>query len=122
MASVPRSRDNTALMVVGGVAGGAAGVLAGGIIGAKVRENACEDCFLPGLVYGAIAGGSAALPLGVHLANGRRGSFGTSLLASLAIGGAGLGLATLTGEYGVIVALPVAQIASSVAIERSTSR
>lgn len=118
--SLPRSRDNTAALVLGGVAGAAAGMLVGGVAGVKSYEGHCEDCFLPGLFYGAVAGGSAALPLGVHLANGRRGSYGTSLLASLAIGGAGIGLAAATNEYGVMLAVPVVQLVSAVLIERRT--
>jgi hypothetical protein len=118
--SLPRSRDNTAALVLGGVAGAAVGMLVGGVAGVKSYEGHCEDCFLPGLFYGAAAGGSAALPLGVHVANGRRGSYGTSLLASLAIGGAGVGLAAATDEYGVLLAVPVVQLVSAVLIERRT--
>jgi hypothetical protein len=96
--------------------------MAGGWVGGKAREGACEDCALGGLLYGAVAGGSAALPVGVHLANGRRGRLGPSLLASLALGGAGLGAAALTNEYGILLAVPVAQLVSAIAIERATSR
>ena len=110
------------LLGLGGIAGGAVGVMAGGWVGGKAREGVCEDCALSGLLYGAVVGGSAALPVGVHLANGRRGRLGPSLLASLALGGAGLGAAALTNEYGMLLAVPVAQLVSAIAIERATSR
>jgi len=110
------------ILGLGGIAGGAVGVMAGGWVGGKAREGVCEDCALSGLLYGAVVGGSAALPLGVHLANGRRGRLGPSLLASLALGGAGLGAAALTNEYGILLAVPVAQIVSAIAIEHATSR
>jgi len=110
------------ILGLGGIAGGAVGVMAGGWVGGKAREGVCEDCALSGLLYGAVAGGSAALPVGVHLANGRRGRLGPSLLASLALGGAGLGAAALTNEYGILVAVPVAQLVSAIVIERATSR
>jgi hypothetical protein len=120
-AIAPR-RAHPALLLLGGVLGGAAGVLGGAAIGVKATQDDCENCFFNGLVYGSVAGGSALLPLGVHLANGRRGSYGTSLLASLAIGAAGLGTALATNEGGVMIAVPVLQLVSSVVIERRTSR
>jgi hypothetical protein len=110
------------ILGLGGIAGAAVGVMAGGWVGGKAREGVCEDCALGGLLYGAVAGESAALPVGVHLANGRRGRLGPSLLASLALGGAGLGAAALTNEYGILLAVPVAQLVSAIAIERATSR
>ena len=89
----PRQETHPAVMVAGGLLGGAAGVFAGGYAGLRLTEHHCEDCGIVGAVYGAIAGGSALLPLGVHVANRRRGNFGLSLLSSLAIGGAGLAIA-----------------------------
>lgn len=107
---------------LGGLVGGAVGTFAGAYLGAKATEDECEDCFLEGLVYGGIAGESALLPLGVHLANGRRGNYGLSLLASAAIAGAGVGLAAATHEEGILLAVPVAQLISAIAIERATGR
>ena len=119
--SVPPARTPV-ILGLGGIAGGGLGVVAGGWAGAKIREHECEDCGLSGLLYGAVLGGSAALPVGVHLANGGRGKLGPSLLASLALGGAGLGAAALTNEYGILLAVPVVQLVSAIAIERATSR
>jgi hypothetical protein len=92
------------------------------LIGGKLTEHDCEDCGLVGVVYGGIVGGSAFLPLGVHLANGRRGNFGLSLLTSLAIGAAGLGVAYATNEGAVMLPVPVLQIVSSILIERRTEK
>jgi hypothetical protein len=118
----PRQQVNPALLVAGGIAGGAVGVFGGGLIGGKLRENDCEDCALEGVVYGAVAGGSALLPLGVHVANGRRGNFGLSLLSSLAIGGVGLAVALEANEAAVLIPVPVLQIVSSILIERATEK
>jgi hypothetical protein len=110
------------VMALGGILGGAAGALAGGIIGAKAADT-CEDCALEGLLYGFVAGGSTALPLGVHLANHRRGNYGLSLLASLAIGAVGFGTTLAThGDGRILIAVPVLQLVSSIAVERATSR
>jgi hypothetical protein len=60
---------------------------------------------------------------GVHLANGRRGDYTTAVVASAAIWVGGLMAlrkARAPGEY--ILLIPVAQIASSIAIIRSTTR
>jgi hypothetical protein len=109
------------VMALGGVLGGAAGAFAGGIIGAKAADT-CEDCALEGLIYGFVGGGSAALPLGVHLANHRRGNYGLSLLASLAIGAVGFGTTLAThGDGRLMIAVPVLQLVSSIAIERTTA-
>ncbi len=67
-----RARLHPRWLAIGGIVGGAVGVVGGALAGAKFTENDCEDCALVGGVYGAVAGGSALLPVGVHLANGRR--------------------------------------------------
>jgi hypothetical protein len=120
--AVPRQRVAPALLVLGGLAGGAVGVFGGALIGGKLTENDCEDCVIEGIVYGAVVGGSALLPLGVHVANGRRGSFGLSLLSSLAIGGLGLAVALEANEAAVLIPVPVLQIVSSILIERATEK
>ena len=72
--------------------------------------------------YAAMAGESLGVPVAVHLANGRRGRSGGAILTSLAIGAGGLGAAILCDEPALLLAIPVGQIASAVAIERSTAR
>ncbi|MGH7497572.1 MAG: hypothetical protein ACREL3_01840 [Gemmatimonadales bacterium] len=118
----PHHEVHPALLAAGGILGGAVGVFGGALAGAKITQNDCEDCALVGAAYGAVAGGSALLPLGVHLANGRRGKLGPSLLSSLAIGAAGLGVAAASNSVDVMIAVPVLQIISSVLIERATGR
>jgi hypothetical protein len=119
---IPRPPRSPAVLALGGVLAGTAGVFGGAWIGNELTKDACEDCFLEGLVYGGVAGGSALLPLGVHLANGRRGNYGASLLSSLGIGAAGLAVAFASNEGAVMLAVPVLQLVSSIAIERATAR
>ncbi len=118
----PRHEVHPALLTAGGILGGAVGVFGGALAGAYLTGNSCEDCALVGAVYGAVTGGSTLLPLGVHLANGRRGNFGSSLLASLAVGAVGLGVAQAANSVEVMIAVPVLQIVSAVFIERGTER
>lgn len=110
------------LLVLGGIAGGAVGVFTGAIVGGRLTEHDCEDCGLVGAADGAVAGGSALLPLGVHLANRGRGNLGRSLLASLAVGAIGWGATLATNKGELMLAVPVLQVATSVIIERATSR
>ncbi|HEY7636687.1 MAG TPA: hypothetical protein VH763_14150 [Gemmatimonadales bacterium] len=111
------------LLGLGGLGAATLGTFAGAAIGAKITTRyPCEDCGLVGLIYGGVAGGSALLPLGVHLVNGRRGNYGASLLASLGIGATGLAVAIATQEGAVMLSVPVLQLVSSIAIERATSR
>ncbi len=117
----PRQQANPALLATGGVLGGVVGLFAGALAGAKLTEHDCEDCGLVGAVYGAVAGGSALLPLGIHIANHGRGNFGLSLLSSLAIGGLGLALASETNSASLMIPVPIAQIVTSILIERKTA-
>lgn len=103
---------------------GAIGAVVGLTIGAvALRSRSCDelDCWVPAF-YAAMAGESLGVPVAVHLANGRRGRSGGAILASLAIGAGGLGAAILCDEPALLLAIPVGQIASAVAIERSTAR
>jgi hypothetical protein len=119
----PRHSPSPVLLALGGLGAATVGTFAGAAIGAKITTRyPCEDCGLEGLIYGGVAGGSALLPLGVHLVNGHRGNYGASLLASLGIGAAGLAVAVATQEGGVMLTVPVLQLLSSIAIERATSR
>jgi hypothetical protein len=109
-------------LIGGGLLAGATGGVAGMYSGAMLTSNACEDCALVGAVYGLAAGVSSGIPLGVHFSNGGRGNLVPALLASLAIGGAGLGLAIAVAadEPAVLLAVPVLQLASAIGIERRT--
>ena len=122
----PEGRSAPAL-VAGGLAGGAVGVVAGFYIGALLASDDDNDDldFLSGGVAGAAIGEGLLLPLGVHLANRPSGSYATSALFSLGLAAAGL-LALEAVHYDrpgapiVLVAIPVAQIATSIAVERAT--
>jgi hypothetical protein len=118
----PREETNPGLLAAGGVVGAVAGMFAGALVGGKLTENDCEDCGLAGVVYGGIIGGSAGLPFGVHLVNHRQGSFGLSLLSSLAIGGLGLAMAAETNSGAIMLPVPVLQVVSSILIERRTEK
>jgi hypothetical protein len=117
----PRPTD-TGRLIGGGLLAGATGGLAGMYSGALLTANACEDCAIIGGIYGLAAGVSGGIPLGVHLSNGGRGKLVPSLLASVAIGGAGLGLAIAADEPAVLLAVPVLQLAAAIGIERRTGR
>jgi hypothetical protein len=119
-AAFDRPGTHPALLAVSGVVGGAAGLLAGGYVGSRLTEDDCEDCFFIGGAYGAVAGWSSGIPLGVHLANGGRGRFLPSLATSLAIGAVGLGAAAASDTYEIMIAVPVLQLVSSILIERGT--
>jgi hypothetical protein len=116
-----RPARSPVVLALGGVLAGTAGTFGGAWIGNEITKDACEDCFLEGLIYGGVAGGSALLPLGVHIANGHRGNYGASLLASLGIGAVGLAVAVASQEGAVMLSVPVLQLVSSIAIERATA-
>lgn len=115
------------VLVSGGLVGGVVGLVGGFYVGAVLAsdEDADDLDFLSGGVAGATVGEGLLLPLGVHIANGRRGSYMTSALASLGLAAAGL-LALEVSHYDppaapiILVAVPVAQLAASIAIERAT--
>ena len=129
---VARQQRPTELLVLGGVLGGGLGLVGGAIAGAGLEvAMGCDHdyCGIAGGLLGAMAGEIILLPLGVHLANGRQGNYGYALLASAgsAAGGLLLSLAAgaIAGERSIDVALwtiPVAQLASSILVERRTSR
>ena len=114
--------------VLGGIAAGALGAGVG-FLGGLAAYGACEGdeiCLSPALA-GAIVGETLALPLGVHLAEGRRGSYPLGALASAAVTAAGLGAMSLVGDsgapaQGIAVLVPVAQLLASITVERRTAR
>lgn len=115
---------STPRLVVGGVLGGGVGLGLGALIGGALGggDTLCGDdpCGFAEAIFGAIGGEVALLPLGVHLANGRRGNYWLSLLASAGVAAGGLALSG-GGDHGeVLAAVPVLQIVSSILIERGT--
>jgi len=112
---------NVGGMILGGMALGAAGFFGGALAGDRFQSYPCEDC-IEGAFYGAVAGTSLAIPLGVHLANHRRGNLAHALAASLGIGALGTGAALLTEQWAILLAIPVVQIGASIGIERHTAQ
>jgi hypothetical protein len=136
----------TGRLMVGGLAGGAAGALAGGLLAGGLcalgpcdDQDGCLDRYADWAVSGAVLGQSLGLALGVHLANDRQGRLPPALLASAGIGTAGLlaywGIQRHgTDEWGntrgnpdaltaiTLVAMPVLEVVTTIAIERATIR
>jgi hypothetical protein len=118
-------RHGTPRLVLGGAVGGALGLFGGMIGGALLdgRDERCRDnCFGPGIMLGTAIGEAAGVAMGVHLANGRRGNAGTSILASTAILAGGVLVGVGADSPAVILAIPLAQLATSIAIERAGER
>jgi len=111
---------NTGGMVLGGLLLGAGGLFAGALLGDRMQRYPCEDC-IEGALYGALVGESLAIPLGVHLGDRRQGNAGIALATSVGIGVLGLGAAAATDEWRLLFVIPVAQIATSIVIERHTA-
>lgn len=109
-----------------GLLGSAIGFFAGGYIGAAICDwNIKEAGCLEHSVHGAIIGGSILMPFGVQLTNWRRASFLLFLLTLLAVGGiavVGLMANFATGLEGIIIAIPIIQLMSCVAIQWTTFR
>lgn len=118
--------DNSGAMVVAGLTGGAIGFFVGGYVGAALGggNRICGDdpCGLEAALWGATAGVSSFIPLGVHLANHGRGNYGTELAASLIVGAVGLGLAYSSTDGRALLLVPLGQLVTSIVIERATSR
>ena len=119
---------SNAKMAAYGLLTGAAGFLVGGLVGAALSgEPNQTDSWVESL-QGAMVGGtmteSLMLPVGVHLANDRRGDLLLSMPASFLIGAAGAFVGRRFESTGrawpVLVLTPIAQLVASIAIERNT--
>lgn len=129
----------TERLVAAGLAGGAAGWVLGAIAigGPLARTNPLgsdqldDGLWTPGIVIGFETGQAIGIPAAVHLANGRRGNLRASLYASFALAVAGTML-LWTEDFDavferpsrqlVLIAVPVAQLITSIAIERHGDR
>ena len=109
-------------LVAAGVVGGGLGMVAGAVGGAVVDGRPDDDCidfcFGPGFVLGALAGEALGVAAGVHLANGRKGSFLLDLATSAGVLALGIGLGHEAPAAGLLV--PVSQIFGTVVAERNT--
>ena len=113
------------VIIFGGLLGGAIGFIAGGFIGAAACDwNTKEAGCLEPAVYGAIIGSSILMAISVQLISMQRSSFPLFLHTLLAVSGiaaAGLMVAFATGFGGFIIAIPIVQLMSCIAIHRSAT-
>lgn len=130
-----RTLGSTERLVASGLAGGAAGWILGAIaVGAPLAranpfgsDQLDDGSWTPGIVIGFETGQAIGIPVAVHLANGRRGNLRASLSASFALAVAGTML-LWTEDFDelferparqvVLIGIPVAQLITSIAIER----
>jgi hypothetical protein len=134
---VDAERPPSAIKAAGlGVLLGGVGFLAGGAVVHRIASS-CESgtpnpdnwCAFEATLIGAAIGGTSGMALGVHLGNGRRGSFALDLLTGGAVWGLGMGIAASTQRHGgraltrtLYLGIPVGQLAATVAMERAVGR
>ena len=120
VALVHSKRDAGALLLAG-LGGMVVGAFGGGFIGSEIDGDSGLDA-AEGAIIGGVMGTALFIPSAVHLANGRRGNLGRSMLVSALLGGAllGMGIAVESGE--IVLAAPFAQLLASVFIERGSHR
>ena len=118
--TVDSRRDEGALLLAG-LGGMVVGAFGGGFIGSEIDGDSGLDA-AEGAIIGGVMGTALFIPSAVHLANGRRGNLGRSVLVSALLGGAllGMGIAVESGE--MVLAAPFAQLLASVFIERGSHR
>jgi hypothetical protein len=105
-------------LIFGGLLGGIGGMFVGAAFGASLGGEPCDYCGLVEGLYGAAMGFGLGASTGVHFGNQRQGSFGRSVLITMAIGAAGTLAAIETDKAELLLAIPIAQIASAISIER----
>lgn len=113
--------------VIGGILAGGVGFLGGALIAGTIAERGIGSsegcptddlgCLIWSILAGAEIGEAIMLPIGVHLGGGRRGNFPLELLASVAIGAAGLGMTALVNDPAPLVAVPILQVIVGTVIE-----
>jgi hypothetical protein len=125
------SERSTARLAMGGVGGFLTGAAVGGTTGYALYVSSCpcqNDIRWLAAMAGAGAGGTIGIPVGVQLANDRRGSFGVAVLGSAAALGLGIGamhvvhaVAPNSAVYFPLgAAIPVLQTGLSIKIHRMT--
>jgi hypothetical protein len=120
--------DRLGRPILGALAGGTLGAAAGFGVG-LVAATGCtgdESCLL-GAALGTVAGETVGVPLGIHLAEGRKGSLAAGIAASAALTAGGFALDRHIGGGGrasnaIAVVVPMAQIALCTWVERHTGR
>ena len=113
-----------------GIGLGLTGFLSGAFAGhALTRGCGAKDgaCNFEAIFYGAAAGGTFGMALGVHLGNMRQGNLGLDFLTGAAIWGAGIGIAAASQwnepvGIGAFIVIPIAQLFATVAVERAIGK
>jgi hypothetical protein len=124
----PQDQGSAAASIGAGIGLGVAGFLAGGLIGSGSASNCTSSdfCQLEAAFYGAAAGGTFGMALGVHLGNGRRGNLALDFLTGALVWGAGIGIAAAsnseTGYTVAFVTIPIVQLVTTVVVERAVGR
>jgi hypothetical protein len=112
---------------IAGVAGFALGARLGDVT-SDVCDHATEICIEPGAFLGAAGGGTLGIALGSHWGNDGRGDLGKDFLVAAGIWAMGIALAFGTAAtsdeatVGILVAIPIVQIGTTVAVERAAGR
>ncbi len=112
-------------MALGGTFLGLGGFLAGGAIGGYLIPCSGDLCNLSPAAVGALVGETFGMALGVHAVNGHRGKLGLDWLAALGTAGVGIAIAGAASPHRPIptawfAAIPVMQLAATIAVERGT--
>lgn len=123
-------------MALGGVLGVVGGTTVGAVLGVVVHKSLSGPCdyenfgCLEGGAIGFLIGEPAGVAAGVHWANHSRGNYVIELAtnAAILVGGLLLGSRLNNSSSGdaagtmLLIGVPVAQIAASIAIEKATTR
>lgn len=124
----PQNQGSVISPILAGAGLGIAGFVAGGLTGAALARDCTgsEYCVLQAAFFGAAAGGTVGLAVGVHLGNHQRGSLPLDLLAGAVAWGTGIGIAAAsdwdeTVTWVAFATIPLAQLASTVAVERAVA-
>jgi hypothetical protein len=99
---------------------GALGAIGGTVFGGLATDLFTDDLGI--VIAGAFLGQGLAVPLAVHLGNGRRGVLWPSLLAGAGVSAAAVGSALASGSPIPLFAAPLIHIPVSIRIERHTAR
>jgi hypothetical protein len=112
-----RAPANGSGMVMGGITGMFAGYLVGALIGSAAYTDGDGYDQLGAAILGGLVAATFTTPIGVHLGNRGRGSLGSDVLLSAAIGAAGIAAASSTDSGAWLLLLPIGQIIGSAWME-----
>jgi len=112
-----RAPANGSGMVLGGITGMFVGYLVGGVFAAAAYNDGDGHDQLNAAILGGLIAATFTTPAGVHLGNRGRGRYLNNLVVSMAIGGAGFGLAVATDSGARLLRLPIGQIIGSAWME-----